>query len=123
MSTNTPKTAEKYVDPSAEYRLTQQRSTFAIPKELFPNLETAVKVSGANSVSDLLRCVATEPEEAGKLLAPLVSRASVVHNPKPRKKYKRTEINEIAAMLKGSNLSSEEISRLRAELAAKVGGV
>jgi hypothetical protein len=121
MTQETPEATGKYVDPGADYRKTQQRSTFAISKELFPNLEQAVKTSGANSVSDILRCIATFPDEAGELLKPIVERASVVHNPKPRKKYKKTEINELAAILKGSNLTAEEIAQLRAELAAKVG--
>lgn len=121
MSPDTEKHSTKYAKTIEAYHATLKRSTFAIPKELFANLEAAVKASGANSVSDLLRCIATEPEEAGKLLVPLVERASVANNPKPRKKYVKTEINELSAMLKESNLSLEEIAALREEIASKVG--
>jgi hypothetical protein len=106
----------KYVDPYAEYHNSLKRSTFAIPKELFPFLETAIKTSGANSVSDLLRVIAANPEEAGEALKPLVERSGVAHNPRARKKYLKTQINELAAMLKDSKLSADEFAALQEQI-------
>ena len=111
------KPKKKYASEQA-YRMTQQRSTFAISKDLFPGLAAAVAASGAGSVSDLLRCIASLPEDAGTALQPLVQRASIVYHPKPRKRYAKAEINEIAATLKDAGLSPEQIAQLREQAEA-----
>ena len=118
MTTEETKPPKKRYASEQAYRITQQRSTFAIGKDLFPGLAAAVVASGAGSVSDLLRCIASLPEEAGAVLQPIVRKASIVYHPKSRKRYARAEINEIAATLKDAGLSPEQIVQLREQAEA-----
>ena len=72
---------QKYKETVDAYKATQHRSTFAIKKELVPGIAEVVAASGANSLSDLIACMATHPEEAGALIKPIVERATIANKP------------------------------------------
>lgn len=85
----------KYKETIDAYKATQHRSTFAIRKELTPGVEKVVTAAGANSLSDLISCLATYPEEAGALLRSIVDRATITKRP-TRSQAARPLVNKLA---------------------------
>ena len=106
------------------YLKTIYRTSVAVRKELEPGLKEVVEIAGANSLSDLLTCIATYPEEAGELLAPFVKKASVKYVKRPYRKHKigtATVTKEIQQMMDGKEMTPEEFEELRKVIASRVG--
>lgn len=72
---------EKYKETIDAYKATQHRGTYAVKKELVNGIQKVVAVSGANSLSDLISCLASHPEEAGELLRSVVEKATILNKP------------------------------------------
>lgn len=101
---------QKYKDSINAYKATQYRSSYAIPKELKPGIEKVVEASGANSMSELIACLATRPDEAGALLRPFIEQTVAQSKPKSVKPL----VKELA-----SEATAEELQAFLEELRAK----
>jgi len=100
------------------YQAKLYRSTFAIHKELQDDLQRAVKLTGATSLSELLTVLARTPERAGEVLTPMVNDYHTEVTPKLAAKSMRAALRG----LKAADLTPEEIlAAVAAARAAKAG--
>jgi hypothetical protein len=92
------------------------RSSFAIAEHLHPGMLEMVAGSGAGSLSNLIACLASDPYEANKVLAPLVQNLMAQSS-----SLKKTTMRAVLDEIKESPLSLEEISAAIAAAVASKG--
>lgn len=100
-------TKEDTKPTKSEYEAGLCRTGFAIKAELRPGLDTLIEASGARSFSALVAFMATEPQRAGALLAPLIKELTDRQLAADPVKSKKKRLEALADMTKG--MSPEEI--------------
>lgn len=99
------------------------RTSLLVRKELKPQVEKALKLSGADSASKLLTAIADFADEVGPLLAPYVERSAHMERGPTEYRKKREALQSTARQLakQMGNLDADTLAKIQALLAAKQG--